>query len=207
MNFDHVKILPYVGGEYSRSNRFGLSILILGESHYSNNGSPLNREFTQEVVQEVIDGANYPFFTKTVGVFHGAWPNHGLRRQFWTSVVFYNFIQETVGPRPRIRPTDAMWRAAGPALEEVLIQYEPGFVLVLGKQLWENLPIPLKPGPTVTLPDGRSRESRLYFNDAGYAFTFGINHPCSGGWAYSKWTPWVLAALEIGRRFQNREIG
>jgi hypothetical protein len=196
-----VKVLPYVGQDYGREKPWGVSVLILGESHY--HPERLNPEFTCEVVQAVIDGANYPFFTKVVGSFYGAWPDHDLRRQFWKSVAFYNFIQETVGAKPRIRPTDQMWRNAGPPLEEVLIQHEPGFVLVLGKQLWENLPIPLKRGPLVTLGDGQSRESRLYFNDAGYAFTFGINHPSSGGWTYEKWTPWVQAAVQAAVRFQG----
>jgi hypothetical protein len=97
-----------------------------------------------------------------------------------------------------------MWRSAGPALEEVLIQHEPGFALVLGKQLWQILPIPLKQGPFVTLPDGRSRESRLYFNDAGYAFAFGINHPSSRAWNYQKWAPWVNAALQTAISFQGK---
>ena len=182
---------------------FGLPIFILGESHYRPDGQPLNREFTREVVQEVLEGENYPFFTKTVGVFYGRWPNLDERRRFWNTAVFYNFVQETVGKAPGIRPKDHMWRTAGPALEETLIMCMPGFVLVLGKQLWDNLPIPLKEGPTVHLADGRTRSSRLYFNDNGYAFTFGINHPRSGGWSYDLWTPWVRAALAEAVRFQQ----
>jgi hypothetical protein len=47
-------------------------------------------------------------------------------------------------------------------------------------------------------------ESRLYFNDAGYAFTFGIAHPSSFGWTYKKWVPWVQAALQAAIQFQKR---
>lgn len=85
-----------------------------------------------------------------------------------------------------------------------MVEYEPGFVLVLGKDLWANLPVPLEPGPLVTLPDGQTMESRLYFNDAGYAFTFGIAHPSSFGWTYKKWVPWVQAALQAAIQFQKR---
>lgn len=143
------------------------------------------------------------FFAKTVGVFQGGWSSQEARRKFWSCAVFYNFIQETVGASPRIRPTDEMWRNGAPALEEVLIEYEPGFVLVLGTQLWANLPVPLKPGPLVTLPNGQSRESRLYCNDAGYAFTFGIAHPSCPGWCYSEWTPWVQAALRAAVEYRR----
>jgi hypothetical protein len=205
MCFEHVKVLPHIGEDYGKQIPWGLRILIVGESHYR--PEPLDPDFTKHVVKEVIDGANYPFFTKAVGVFYGHWPNHELRRQFWRSAVFYNFIQESVGAGPRIRPSDEMWRNAGPALEEVLIEYRPGFVLVLGKELWANLPIPLKQGPRVTLLDGQSRESRLYFNDAGYAVTFGIYHPSSGGWNYTRWTPWVKSALQVAIQFQKGDSG
>lgn len=205
MRFEHVRVLPFVGENYKRETPWGLPILIVGESHYSQNAQPLYPDFTRDVVRETLDGANYPFFTKTVGVFHGGWANQELRRQFWGCSAFYNFIQETVGSRSRIRPTDEMWTKAGPALEEVLIELEPGFVLVLGSELWANLPVPLKPGPLVTLQDCQSRESRLYFNDAGYGFTFGINHPSSGGWSYRRWTPWVQAALQAAVKFQRHD--
>ena len=181
MSFEHVKVLPFVGEKYKKKTPFGLPILILGEPHYSENGEPLDSEFTKRVVQESLGGKNYPFFAKVAGVFQGSWPDHNYRRQFWSSVVFYNFVQETVGPNSRIRPNGTMWNEAGPALQEVLVEYQPGFVLILENELWANLPVPLKPGPPVTLADGQSKESRLYFNDSGYAFTFGIAHPASAG--------------------------
>ena len=208
---EHVKSLPYVGENYGNVKPFGLSVLILGESHYIPGDDDLYDTFTREIIRRVlniIDGPKDPtfntrFFTKVARVFHDKKPDQGLQRQFWQSVVYYVFIQESVGKRPRIRPTDQMWRDGGPALQEVLIEYEPEFVLVLGKQLWSNLPIPLETGPLVTLPNGQSRESRLYFNDAGSAFTFGINHPSSGGWNYGTWTPWVKAALETAIKFHG----
>jgi hypothetical protein len=145
------------------------------------------------------------FFARTVGAFNGGWSSPEARRNFWSTAVFYNYVQEDVGANPRIRPTAEMWRKAEPALEEVLIEHEPGFVLVLGSELWAKLPTPIKPGPIVALPDGQTRESRLYFNDAGYAFAFGIAHPSSFGWNYEKWSPWVKAALESAIQFQGAE--
>jgi len=149
MHFEHVKVLPFVGDGYKKETPLGLPVLIVGESHY--NDEPLHADFTKEVVQLMLDAPWKPwmnFFAKTAGVCQSGWRNRELRRKFWSSVVFYNFIQETVGAEPRMRPTDEMWRKAGPAFVEALIEYEPGFVLVLGNQLWANLP-PSEPGPYV----------------------------------------------------------
>lgn len=204
MQFEHVKILPFVGPNYKQETPWGLPIMVVGESHYSD--EPLYPEFTREVVGKMLDGSWRPwmnFFTRTVGVFQGEWSSRELRRKFWSSSVFYNYVQESVGAYARMRPTEEMWRKAAPAFEEVLIQFEPGFVLVLGTEVWANLPAPTKLGPPVVLPDGQTRESRLYFNDAGYAFTFGMAHPSSFGWSYREWTPWVRAALQGAIQFQR----
>jgi hypothetical protein len=199
-----VKVLPFVGHNYQRETLWGLEIMILGESHYSD--ETLCSEFTREVVREMLGGPSkrwMNFFNRTVGVFHGGWCPKETRTRFWSSSIFYNYIQETVGAQSRIRPTQEMWAKAAPAFEEVLIHLQPRFVLVLGKELWSNLPVTLIPGPLVTLPDGQAKESRLYFNDAGYSFIFGIAHPSSFGWSYKKWTPWVEAALQVAIQFQR----
>jgi hypothetical protein len=192
-----------VGEEYGVVMPWGTPLFILGESHYGfDAGSILPRDFTRDIVREATEGVGYPFLTKAVGVFDGVWPDHEIRRRFWRTSVFYNFIQESAGEEARVRPTREMWRRAMEPLEETLILCMPGFVLVLGTEMWQSLPLALKDGPPVSC-DGQTKVSRLYFNDNGYAFTFGIDHPSSFGWSYSRWTPWVRAALAEAIRFQN----
>ena len=48
--FEHVQVLPFVGERYKRETPWGVPILIVGESHYSNNGEPLSPEF------DLLDG-------------------------------------------------------------------------------------------------------------------------------------------------------
>jgi hypothetical protein len=206
MRFRHVKVWPFVGENYKKEMPWGLRVMILGEAHYFK--EPLYAGSTKDVVQDMLYKKPYQhwmnLFAKTVGVFRDGWSSRESRRSFWSSVVFYNFIQETVGDTPGIRPSEEMWQKAGPAFEEVLMEYKPGFVLVLGEDVWKHLPRCSEPGPMVVLPDGQTRESRLYLNDAGYAFTFRINHPSSpGGWSYKTWTPWVQAALRAAIEFQG----
>jgi hypothetical protein len=203
MHFEHVKVLPFVGENYKRKMPWGLPVMVVGESHYSEEA--LDTEFTIRVVNEMLDGSWKRWmnvFARTQGSFETSSSNRESRRLFWSSAVFYNFIQETVGVHPRIRPTETMWGNARPAFEEVLIEHQPGFVLVLGNQLWANLPVPIELG-LVALPDRQPKQSRLYFNGAGHAFTFGIAHPSSPGWSYREWRPWVQSALQEAVKFQK----
>lgn len=202
-DFKKTKVLPHIGDDYGVVAPWGTPVFILGESHYGFQAeSVLPRYFTRDVVTEVLGGVNYPFLTKAVGVFDGQCPDGETRRRFWRTSVFYNFIQESVGHEPRIRPTGDMWNRAIDPLVETLMLCMPGFVLVLGTEMWNSLPIPLRDGPPVRC-GAETKLSRLYFNDNGYAFTFGIDHPSSFGWSYSQWTPWVKAALAEAIRFQN----
>jgi hypothetical protein len=156
------------------------------------------------VVQAAIDGQGDPslrFFAKTVGVFFGGRQELKAREDFLRTVAFYNFVQEPAGTIPRARPSAAMWGQASPAFVEVLEKLQPQFVLVLGKELWKRISLPFEPGPAVQLSDGEPSESRLYVMAAGgQSFFFPINHPSSPGWSYSKWYPWVKAALEAANR-------
>jgi hypothetical protein len=49
MEFEHVKVLPFVGEKYKTEMPWGVPIMILGESHYS--GEPLHADFTRKVVR------------------------------------------------------------------------------------------------------------------------------------------------------------
>ncbi|MGJ5813670.1 uracil-DNA glycosylase family protein [Paludibaculum fermentans] len=206
MRFEHVKALPFVGESYNKETPWGLPILILGEAHYTT--IPLYPEITNEVVEGSVTPDRkweswMMIFAKTPGIFHGGWTDPEQRRRFWSSMAFYNYVQESVGSEARTRPTEEMWKNAVPAFEEVVNHLQPRFILVLGNELWKNLPKTSKPGPPVSLSDGELRESRLYPNGAGDAFVFGIAHPSSIGWSYKKWTPWVQAALKAAIQFQK----
>ncbi len=201
-DFETVKVLPFIGEDYGLTPQLGTRIFVLGESHYNINGGPLHRAFTRDVLRD--GGQGHGFFTKVVGCFYGRTPTPEMRRGFWRTVVFYNFVQESVGNGARIRPTPDMWAQGAPALHEVLTLCRPGFVLVLGKELWANLgAIPLlTDGPTIRLGDGQSHTSRLYNDDVLF---FGIKHPAAPGWTYKKWTPWVQAAIVEAVKVKRHE--
>jgi hypothetical protein len=197
--FKTVKVLPFIGKNYGKPDGLGVRILILGESHYNPIGGPLHRTFTRDVLENHSD--KHRVFGKIVRMFYDRKPDEQMKRQFWKTVAFYNFIQESVGDAPRIRPTRKMWEQAPQALREVLMLCRPGFVLVLGKELRRNLGIEFAKGPAVQLANGRTKHLQLYDDDTPF---FAINHPSSPGWSHKTWTPWVGAALVAAIRFKKK---
>jgi len=110
MQFEHVKVLPFVGGSYRKETPLGLPVMILGESHYY--GEPLPADLTRRVVGDMLNEPWKPwmrFFARAVGVFKGGPSTHQERIEFFSSAIFYNYVQEDVGDQPRIRPTFDMW--------------------------------------------------------------------------------------------------
>lgn len=134
-----VKFLPFVGEHYHNS-RYGVRVLVLGESHYgaTEDSGP---DFTQKVVQDCAYVPGEPFFSKLTNVLRGRidWPTDEERHETWQHVAFYNFIQEFVGGQSRIAPTPAMWQAAQAPFLEVVRTLEPDVILVLGSRLWNNV--------------------------------------------------------------------
>ena len=126
---------PWVGENYAASRP---RILILGESHYSENLSE-NQDFTQGIIAYwALGSKGNRFFTtiaKIVSEKPYEWMSPADKNTFWQSVAFYNFIQEIVGEAPRYRPTEQMWQDAKEPLEYVLAALSPDLVVVLGKEL------------------------------------------------------------------------
>ena len=175
---DNVIFQPWIGDKYCKDNRFGLRVLVLGESHNNNDGAETS-DFTTRVVesfiQNKIESRRKAFFTKIAKVLLGIetniWKSYDERTDIWQQIAFYNYIQCYVGGTARIRPTGEMWQAAQEPFLSVLDKLKPDVVLVLGVDLWDHLQ-PLPKGPEFCK----------------------IKHP-STGFSYTKWTPKFVKAL------------
>jgi hypothetical protein len=127
--------LPWVGADYAK----GLNdqrLLVLGESHYSEDARNAYPNLTRDIVQRVVGGERFPFFTKLGGVIQASTDSSTFS---WQSVLFYNFVQQLVGAHARDRPTEAMWANGFEAFGGVLAQYQPSAVLVAGVGTWSGL--------------------------------------------------------------------
>lgn len=174
---------PWVGSKYLK-NQFGVKILILGESHYGDKTDEYP-DFTKDVVKLWAQKNKIAFFTKiTKSVLNYDTTNYlsdAERIEFWEHVSFYNYVQEIVGEGPRVRPIEDMWAKSEVALKEVIKSLDPQVLLVLGKELANNLP---------KLPEGI---------EVCY-----LQHPSSGGFAYSKNNYLIQKAiLSISQRKGN----
>ena len=131
-----IKFHPWVGNNYESENP---KILILGESHYGD--ADENKEiFTQTVVKSwALRGeGSHKFFTTIAEILSDRmdiWLSDDEAKEFWNKVIFYNYIQDFVGENARKRPIDEMWKQAKKPFEQVLHQYNPDIVVVLGKDL------------------------------------------------------------------------
>lgn len=194
---------PWRGSSYDMGWR-GLRILLLGESHYrevDKDYSPVG--FTSGVVRRsAIDGPTERFFTTIYrAVTGGAIPSVAERSTFWESVAFYNYVQAWVGVGPRYRPTSADWGTGPAPFQSVLESLKPDCVLVLGQELWRNIPhaanettVPLVPSGTAVI--------RLYQTGTRQIPAAMIHHP-SSAFLQARWRPHVEALMDFARVREN----
>ncbi len=184
-----VYFLPWVGSDYENGGIFGLKVMILGESHYDVGES---RQATMEVMEAVLGGHEKPkrrFWTNVEIALVGGKQVGGDRNRFWHSVLFYNYIQESL-TGPRIPPRYALFQAAEGAFLEVVERKSPDFILVLGERLWKNLPLD-RQGPELS----PTRGTRFYSRKS---LAMNIRHP-SAAFSGSKWHKLVRQGLELAR--------
>jgi hypothetical protein len=129
-NFKYVQFHPAVGRSYAHS-RFGLRIMVLGESQYHWHAIPRDR--SQTTLAAIRSCDHYPFWKKLSALFPPG--------EFWSQVLFYNYVQHIVGWSARRRPAAAMWRSpeSVEGFKEILHIYKPERILVIGKTTWQNM--------------------------------------------------------------------
>lgn len=130
---DGVFFRPFVGASYAGGGLFGKRIMVLGESHYCDEGcadcgSCLRHrecmEFTSGVVEQYLDrDVERQRWMQTLLKFErslvGCETDQAQSQRIWQSVVFYNYLQVAMGG-PREAGTAAQYRQAGEALFDVM---------------------------------------------------------------------------------------
>lgn len=193
----NVKFLPWVGQNYQAGFN-GLRTLVLGESHYQwYNNLEINNQpnFTIECIQEQVDGDyTFAFWTKIATALIGRKPSLADKGIFWNSVAYYNYVQESAGFGPRVRPADESWEMSEVPFVEVLEELKPEFIIALGYRLWEMLPnLNGYEGPKIeTSPQPRTW---IYPYSSGRGLLFNIRHP-SSGFSPTEWHGLISIAQE-----------
>lgn len=139
----HVKFIPWVGPNYMASKN-GSRIMVLGESIYCctpytcTNPNCCNQVIDIVTKQIKIQEKNrfYTSVAKLCSQYEAF--NLSEKIKFWNSVVFYEFIQVSVGTKQQQRPTTKMWEDAKIPFMEVFSNFLPDIVYVTGKELTQN---------------------------------------------------------------------
>lgn len=146
---------PWVGANYG-GGLYGKKILIIGETHYCENpddcdceqtgDSDLCKKKTRLEVESQLgeNSSSNSVYAKIAKMLLGKESNKDLseeeKKEFWHSVAFYNYVQISGIKCSQLLPTKDMWDLSEKAFHEVIEVLAPDFILVLGEELWNNLP-------------------------------------------------------------------
>lgn len=170
----------------------------MGESHYQWKEAPnINewREITITLVREQMSGGSTKaFWTNIATAFLDRRPSLADKVDFWNSVAFYNYVQESAGDGARIAPEEGSWARSEDAFRQVMDHLRPQAIFALGYRLKNRLPVwSRKPGPV--LDDAPQKESWIYSHQGGSCLIYAIRHP-SSGFNGRSWHPHLMSALE-----------
>jgi hypothetical protein len=192
----NVYFKPWIGDDYKTGKRFGKRVMILGESHYQKRADdPPVPGWTRRFIRYQMYGErSRAFWTHIVSAFIGHHPVLKEKEDFWRSVAFYNYLQQSVGDGPRIPPSPTMWKDSERPFEAVLNKHEPQVLIVLGYRLWRKLPyLEGTADEPIDCPE-QPQTWRYPLKKGGYCLAYGIKHP-SSGFTSSDWRPHILEAI------------
>lgn len=178
-----VRFAPWVGSDYERGLK-GLRLLIVGESHYGS--KPYERPtVTPEVIKASALRQKHPLATvkprkhshfakimaSTLSVSKSSSISGPERKDFWSRVAYYNFIQEFLA-KPRVAPSQNAWSRSEGAFLQVLEVLRPQLIICYSIRNGERVRKLAGPIPVAV-----------------------VNHP-SSRFAYSKANPVIAAQFE-----------
>ena len=175
----HLTYKPHIGKNYGNSELGKL--LIIGDSHYFNNGLPNHlSEFTVEKIKELrIISAN--FYDKVDAVL-----NQGGKHDIWDNIAFANAIQTPFSSSDQ-KPTKNDLDIVKLAFRAYLDMTKPEKVIVFSSRIWEhcfNDEINLW-GRHLNKIDDRWNIRELDY-DGGTCKAIGLHHPSTPGFDKSK---------------------
>jgi hypothetical protein len=145
---------PWIGQNYGKPGSiFNKRILALGGSHYCKDcedcGSrelhPECTSMTQDVVKEYLSGNCHEYWKKTFSTFINSFYDRSTsdeeRKEFFKSVIFYNYLQTCAGEDPySASQYDYTEEKHLKAFYEVIDKTLPDVVISWGSKVWEALP-------------------------------------------------------------------
>ncbi len=203
-----VNFLPWVGEKYDSNGIFGKKIMILGQSHYGH-CSEEERMFTNNVLSGYLNsGESVSSELRTFKVFerslYGKETNLNDRRSIWESLIFYNYVQNSVGDSAGVAPKKKDYIESEDAFFQVLEKYRPEYVIVWGTSTWYNLPCTKWQEGEKIFVDGRDIFNGSYtLKDGSNVQMICVKHPSYG---YS-WRFWNKVLSQFGLTVNSVDYG
>ena len=154
-----VKFLPFVGDNYEHGISFdkdgnlvlgtkenpGKKVLVLGESHYCD--EDLSDEelssFTRDVLDCYLNSEERYRWMSTFVKFERALSNTVTNvedsKSIWNHLIFYNYLQLLLRGARMAGDSEDYEEAKTPFFA-ILKQYQPDYIIVWGRRLFDNLP-------------------------------------------------------------------
>ena len=109
-----------------------------------------------------------------------------MRLKIWNSVIFFNYLQVAMGG-PREAGTAEQYHLAGKAFFEVIEKYQPEYVIVWGKRLWNNLPnVGWQDGDDIVVDGYPVAMGSYLLSNGKQVKVMAVNHP-SVGYSWDYW--------------------
>lgn len=185
---------PHIGKNYGNSELGKL--LVIGDSHYFNNGLPNNlSEFTVEKIKELrIISAN--FYDKVDAIL-----NQGGKHDIWDKIAFANAIQTPFSSADQ-KPTKDDLDNAKIAFREYLDVTKPEKVIVFSSRIWEHCFNKSGWGKHLDKIDDRWNIRELNY-DGGTCKAIGLHHPSTPGFDKSKFQNIVVQFLSRQKKIEQ----
>jgi hypothetical protein len=176
---------PWIGKKWNhRDNSVkGLKVLILSESHYTHEPKLIGQsdpETTKWCVQTLGIDTKHHHFTKILQTVTGR-PRWEMTqddiKNFWESVVYYNYVPVYVSVGSGVSPTEEMFKLGAKPFRELVSKIDPELILVFGHRVW----------PWMLYGwSGNNSYKRLDRVKISRAVTIKLPHPSSRGFSWRK---------------------
>jgi hypothetical protein len=138
--------VPFVGAKYEEGLE-GARVMLLGESHYREEGadncSGVTRAFTRDVfgsletpVRKPGDGRYFPPLDRILTGKER--PSLEESAAAWERISFANLVQEFAGERPGQRPTSRQFKEGAERIMDAIDVLKPDVILALGRATWNS---------------------------------------------------------------------
>src|SRR5258708_5001031 len=195
--FPNVHFQPWVRKGYCSSNP---RILILGESHHSNDYP----EMTVEVINDHLSGRQPNIFFDRIASLVTDQPiGQADAACCFDRVAFYNFVQKGMLPDAGKKPTRADFKDSMPAFRTILERLAPQKIVALGWRSHDGIPDDWTDDGTSAWRWVRRKTNQLELSIGAFLVedlefpTVFMMHPSAPGFDLNLWRPQVSKFLSM----------